>query len=78
MVTTPLSSRRVRRAASEAVSAVQSLGAVVNGNAELLKQHMALLFELQKSHRLHMMRVASVPSAHSTLWQRLRWLIRGT
>ena len=77
MVTAALSSRAVRRAASEAQQSVQSLGAVVNGNAELLKQYGVMLFEIQKAHRTQVERLLHVPPLGSTVWHRLRWLIRG-
>jgi hypothetical protein len=75
-VTPPLSSRAVRRAASDAQQAVQSLGAVVNGNAELLNQFSQRLTWLEKERKAQ----TDSPALgyRSTFWQRLRWLVRGT
>jgi hypothetical protein len=73
----PLSSREVRRTSKEALEAVQSLGAVVNGNATLLNQYGERLSLLRTAHELHVKRLNLVPDAGSTFWQRLRWLVRG-
>jgi hypothetical protein len=69
----PLSSREVRRAASNAVDAVQSLGNVVNANAHRLNDVNHTLSDL----RVAVDRMAGVPRVDSTFWQRLRWLVRG-
>jgi hypothetical protein len=73
-VTAPLSARAVRQKASEAVGAVESLGKVVNANAQLLNRLGERVGELYtKAEHLY-----RVPTVHSTFWQRLRWLVRGT
>ena len=83
-VAPPLSSREVRRTSKEALDAVHSLGRVVNGNAELLKHHgemvrglHTLVNGLNADIGRDFQRLHSVPSADSTFWQRLRWLVRG-
>lgn len=66
----PVSLRKVR-------GAVKDHGDAIGRLATIVRQHVTVLDAHTTSLDGHIVQLAALPRHDSTLWQRVRWLVRG-